>query len=140
MYAISHAKKEDCQKCAEMSAVPELITIDGGFITTEYLIEFIDTKGILFVAKEGRLVLGYVLGEILVGGFAYISFLVVDKTSRSKRIGKKLLNKFEDYCRDKGAKYIFLHATTKNEKTLHFYQREKYTTGKTYVAFGKCLN
>jgi len=76
----------------------------------------------IFVAIDNKKIVGYSFGWIetrfyhnKVKKYVYCSDLFVLKEYRRKGIGKKLIKKFEDFCRKKGLEYLQLSTNFKNK-------------------------
>jgi len=75
----------------------------------------------IFVATEDRKIIGYIYGWIgsrdyhnKIKSFGYCSDLFILEKHRRKGIGKKLIKKFEKWCRKKGMTYLELSTNAKN--------------------------
>jgi ribosomal protein S18 acetylase RimI-like enzyme len=135
MINIRLAKLKDCKRCAELSEIDELKTAAGEFLPEEYFKIFVDEDQLFFVAEEEGKLLGYILGEPMKGKMAFLGLLAVDKGSRGKGIGKKLIKSFRNKCDEKGLKFILLYAPKFNENTIEFYKKCEFTKGKEYINF-----
>lgn len=102
-----------------------------------------DTLQETFVAEENGTILGWVnvtaYNEILSGTQARIGGLVVDINTRGKGIGRKLMEKTEEWARDKGSKSMKLSSNTKRTEAHTFYEKIGYTKVKEQASFKKDL-
>lgn len=57
-----------------------------------------------------------------------ISELIVSKNTRSKGIGRKLMNKMEEYFKSNECKYISVEVFSYNENGIRFYKNNNYHT------------
>ena len=64
---------------------------------------------------------GYISFET-VGGVAYLSELIVSKKSRRLGIGRKLIEKFEETCKNKGCHMVYLETSEKHLEAVKFYE------------------
>ncbi len=74
------------------------------------------------------------------GAFAAVNGLVVDRDVRSRGVGQLLLERAEEWARDRGVPLIRLWSTTSREGAHRFYERHGYTKIKTQYAFVKSLH
>lgn len=137
MVEIRLAKLEDCEACAKLSEIEELKTPDGEFISTEYFKENIDDDELFFVAEDEGKIVGYIFGEPMKSKMAYLSLLAVDKSRRGQGVGKLLLAKFEERCKELELNPILFYAPAFNENTIAFYNKRGYVQGKNYSSFIK---
>lgn len=133
------AKPKDCKACHELSKIKELEVADGSYISEDYFKKMVDKDEMFFVAEKDNKIIGYLLGEPLKGDMAFLSLLAVDESQRGKGIGKQLLNKFEEQCKNKKLNPIIFYAPKFNKNTLHFYNKQGYMQGKDHVQFMKIL-
>jgi GNAT superfamily N-acetyltransferase len=70
---------------------------------------------------------------------AEISGLVVDERYRSQRIGERLLNRSEEWARERGCATIGLRSNVIRERAHVFYERQGYKHVKTQKSFRKRL-
>lgn len=57
-----------------------------------------------------------------------VSELVVSKSARGKGIGKKLMDKMENYFKSIGCEYIFIDVFAYNKNAIEFYNKHGYHT------------
>ena len=57
-----------------------------------------------------------------------VSELVVSKSARGKGIGKKLMDKMENYFKSIGCEYIFIDVFAYNKSAIEFYNKHGYHT------------
>ena len=69
-----------------------------------------------------------------------VNGLVVDRDVRSRGVGRLLLERAEEWARDRGVPLIRLWSTTTREGAHRFYERHGYTRIKTQHAFVKSLH
>ena len=126
---------EDCKGCAELSRIEELRPADSDFISEGYFRTFIDRDKMFFVAEEEGEIIGYILGEPMKGGLAYLGLFTVSKGFRGKGIGKQLLSVFRKRCDEKKLKVLILYAPKFNKDTLKFYKKCGFKKGKEHIQF-----
>ncbi len=80
----------------------------------------------LFIAVDDKDPRGYIEGYVL-EGVGKVSELIVEEKYRGRGIGKKLMKKTEDFCRQKGCFKIIL-TTGKNWEERRFYKKLGYKT------------
>ena len=73
------------------------------------------------------------------GAFAAVNGLVVDRDVRSRGVGQLLLERAEEWARDRDVPLIRLWSTTSREGAHRFYERQGYMKIKTQYAFVKSL-
>ena len=73
------------------------------------------------------------------GAFAAVNGLVVDRDVRSRGVGQLLLERAEEWARDRGVPLIRLWSTTSREGAHRFYERQGYMKIKMQYAFVKSL-
>lgn len=57
-----------------------------------------------------------------------VSELIISKNVRGRGIGKKLMNKMEDYFKSIDCEYVFIDVFAYNEKAISFYEGQGYHT------------
>ena len=87
----------------------------SGFIKSE--------DSFAFVAVEKSEVIGLAMGRVTRGGLLDLSWMCVDPLVRSKGIGKKLMDKVEQYSKNKGCHKIFAYTFPALAPTVSFYLR-----------------
>lgn len=96
-----------------------------------------NNNGMIYVAIEDDIVLGFIAGIIevvegvdalTVGEFKLgrIIELCVTNKLRSKGIGSELVNKVEDYLKNKECDYIYVDVFGPNTKAIDFYNKNGY--------------
>lgn len=115
----------------------DFLTQDSLYDTPEYFKNSIK-QGIFFVAESDDNVIGMIHGERLMCDGAVIWYFVVDENLRSLGIGKMLLNKFQEYCKKHGIKWMFGSADI-NKRTKAFYAKNGYHFSGKYIEFTKNL-
>ena len=71
--------------------------------------------------------------------YAEIGGLVVASEARSKGIGRQLLERAEQWARDRGVYRVVVRSQVKREDAHRFYEREGYLRVKTSAVFSKNL-
>jgi ribosomal protein S18 acetylase RimI-like enzyme len=91
-------------------------------------------NGCVIIARDGKSVAGYLLGNIedpekwrKASRVAEIENLVISKNYRGKGIGKKLCEKFSEWCKSKKIERIKLVVLENNERTIKFYKDVGFT-------------
>ena len=69
-----------------------------------------------------------------------ISGLVVDEQVRSQGIGEKLLDRAEQWAREKGCRTVGLRCNVIRDRAHAFYQRHGYQHTKTQKSFRKIVD
>lgn len=139
MVNIRLAKIEDCKACAELSKIKELET-NGDYVPEDYFKLLVDDDEMFFIAESENKVVGFIVGEPMKGGLAFMSILAVDTSLRGKGIGKKLVETFRKKCYEKGLKFIVFYAPKFNENTIEFYKKQGFNEGKLHVQFTEVRN
>lgn len=102
-----------------------------------------DKTQVLLVAEVEGKVLGYnsvsANYELLNGIQARIEGLVVDENARGLGLGRTLMEKAEDWAREKGSKSMKLASNSKRIEAHKFYEKIGYTKAKEQAAFKKVL-
>ena len=80
-----------------------------------------------------------VVEYIETGAFAVINGLVVDSRDRGQGIGRLLLERAEDWAKERGVSIVRLWSTTSRERAHRFYERLGYTRIKTQYSFAKAV-
>ena len=81
---------------------------------------------VFLVYEEQNRLLGFLLGTIIKNNlrhFGYIDDIFVEKNYRGKKIGSKLIKKYEEYLKKSKIKYIRLGVSIRNKKALDFYHK-----------------
>jgi GNAT superfamily N-acetyltransferase len=96
------------------------------------------------VAELDARVVGWVhaiLSECIEAGtYVTIGGLVVERTHRSRGIGRVLIERAEEWAREEGCSMVRLWSTTARSAAHRFYERHGYSKIKTQYAFAKALD
>ena len=90
-----------------------------------------------YLAIEGNKAIGLIMGKITkyeekdyldykCPKRGEISELIVSKKSRSKGIGKELINKMEEYFKSMECEYVIVDIFAYNENAINFYKNNNY--------------
>lgn len=95
-------------------------------------------EGKMFLYKENNEILGLVVGlinneetkeyDFQAPKHGRISELIVTKKTRSKGIGKQLLDKMKEHFKENNCKAILIDVFGYNEKAISFYEKNGYHT------------
>lgn len=139
MVNVRLAKIDDCKACAELSKIKELET-NGDYVPEDYFKLLVDDDEMFFIAEFENKIVGFIVGEPMKGGLAFMSILTVDTNLRGKGIGKLLVEAFRKRCDEKGLKFIVFYAPKFNENTIEFYKKQGFNEGKLHVQFTEVRN
>ena len=98
-----------------------------------------NNEGICYLAIDNNKVVGLIMGCIFpYEDYDYLDYkcprrgeiteLIVNKKARSKGIGKILMNKMEEYFKNKGCEYILVDVFGYNNNAFKFYSKDGYHT------------
>ena len=98
-----------------------------------------NNEGICCLAIDNNKVVGLIMGCIFpYDKYDYLDYkcprrgeiteLIVNKKARSKGIGKILMNKMEEYFKNKGCEYILVDVFGYNNNAFKFYSKDGYHT------------
>lgn len=98
-----------------------------------------NNEGICYLAIDNNKVVGLIMGCIFpYEEYDYLDYkcprrgeiteLIVNKKARSKGIGKILMNKMEEYFKNKGCEYILVDVFGYNNNAFKFYSKDGYHT------------
>src|SRR3989338_5856600 len=135
---IRQATKKDLKQCERLGKIPEFELPSGGYMKAQWLESYLDPD-FFMIAEEKDRVIGYFLGEKLIGGVGLLWYIMVHKDFRGKGFGTKLLNEFERRVKKRGIDWIVLYGPALNKKTIRFYEKHGYNKGKTFYEFNKVL-
>ena len=139
---IREAQPQDCARIAKLagqlgypSSVSEIAQrLDGMKHSNEHVV---------FVAQLGNEIAGWLgayLGRMVeADARAEISGLVVDERYRSQGVGPLLLDRAEQWAREKGCRTIGLRSNVVRDRAHAFYERRGYKHTKTQKSFRKDL-
>jgi ribosomal protein S18 acetylase RimI-like enzyme len=82
--------------------------------------DFVEKDRNFLVAKKGDHLVGFLLFKMKVN-YSWASWIGVDKKWRGQKIGSKLIEKWQEICREKNLKLVKLQ--TSIEKSMNFYQK-----------------
>ena len=96
-------------------------------------------NGKCFLAIEDGKVIGLIIGCVKpYDEYDYLDYkcpkwgniteLIVSKNSRSGGVGKKLINKMEEYFKSIGCQYVLIEVFGYNDNAINFYQNRGYHT------------
>ncbi len=94
-------------------------------------------NGKCYLALEDNQVIGLIMGTIPpFDKYDYLDYkcpkrgiiteLIVTKDARSKNVGKSLINKLEDYFKEKACEYVLVDVFAYNEIGINFYNNNGY--------------
>lgn len=95
----------------------------------EYFEDLIDNQYVA-VAVLNDNIIGYLAGTINeLGSYEMIQYgeinnMLVDNKYRGSGVGNQLINKFKDYCADKGIHNLKVVASAKNINAIKFYKKQ----------------
>ena len=106
---------------------PEYSLSEAG---AEYFKSRIESSdGFALVVKEGDEYVGYLVGGMAapedyrtVKSVAELENMYVQESMRGKGIGGKLVQQFEDWCKEKGVEVIRIVASAENADAIRFYE------------------
>ena len=98
-----------------------------------------DNNGKCYLAIQNNMVIGLIMGYVRVyDEFDYLDYkcpksgviseFIVSEKVRSKRIGKQLINKMEEYFKSIDCEYILLECFAYNKSAINFYKNQGYHT------------
>lgn len=98
-----------------------------------------NNEGKCYLAVENNIVVGLIMGYVRkYEKYDYLDYkcprsgeiseLIVSKNARSKGIGKKLMEKMENYFKKINCEYIFIDVFAYNENAIKFYDTLGYHT------------
>jgi ribosomal protein S18 acetylase RimI-like enzyme len=90
----------------------------------------------LVAEQEDGTVVGFVMGELLIGEFgiskeAVLDTIGVDPDCQQKGIGRRLLKEFMDHCKALGAKKVCTLVDTDDSKMMRFFTGNQFGPSKT---------
>ncbi len=96
--------------------------------------EVITNEGKCYLALEDNMVIGLIMGYVRTyDEYDYLDYkcprsgeiseLIISKNTRSKGIGKQLMQKMEEYLKSIGCEYIFIDVFAYNENAIKFYEK-----------------
>ena len=94
----------------------------------EYFLKVINNQ-IAYIALDNDKPIGYLAGNIKAGAnyitiqVAEIENIFIENEYRDKNVGTMLINKFKEYCVDKGIKTFKVNASAPNTKAIEFYKK-----------------
>ncbi len=87
------------------------------------------SDGLSILAKEGGVPVGYLVGGMVepeyyrtVRSMAELENMYVQESMRGRGIGGKLVQQFEDWCKEKGVQIIRVVASAQNSDAIKFYK------------------
>ena len=98
-----------------------------------------NNDGKCYLAVENDKVLGLIMGYVRAyNEYDYLNYkclrsgevseLIVSKNARSSGVGKKLMQKIEEYFKIIGCEYIFIDVFAYNESAINFYKKQGFHT------------
>lgn len=87
----------------------------------------------IFVAQSGDMIIGYLCGGIIEGEdyrilpiSAEVENTFIREEYRSQGIGKRLLERFTDWCRSKDVKKLKVKVSADNKLAINFYRNNNF--------------
>ncbi|MES2314414.1 MAG: GNAT family N-acetyltransferase [Patescibacteria group bacterium] len=109
-------------------------TINPDYALSEPGVEYFKSRiessdGCALIAKEGDEYVGYLIGGMAapedyrtIKSAAELENMYVKDSMRGKGIGGKLVQQFEDWCKEKGVEVIRVVASAENAAAIKFYE------------------
>jgi N-acetylglutamate synthase-like GNAT family acetyltransferase len=141
---IREAERQDCERLAQLYKM--LVPTSKRMLVLEERIDEMrkDPRNFLFVYEEEGQIQGTVslaiCMEALHGmmSFGVIENIVVDEARRGNRIGQRLVQHAEQYCRSIHCSKMMLLSNSKREQAHKYFEREGYS-GSISKGFKKYL-
>ena len=109
--------------------IAEEFFIDGNRVTLEEVQRFF-TTGTFLVAESAGAISGCVYVEPR-GERAYLGLLSVDPARQQSGLGSRLMTAGEDYCRERGARFMDIYIVNLRLELRPFYRHRGYTENGT---------
>ena len=101
--------------------------------------ELNNNEGKCYLAVENNKAVGLIMGYVRAyDKYDYLDYkcprsgeiseLIVSKNARSRGVGKKLMQKIEEYFKIIGCEYIFIDVFAYNESAINFYKKQGFHT------------
>jgi len=104
--------------------IAEEFFVDGNRISIEGVLEHFESGEFLLAEEEENLV-GCVYLEHR-GDHTYLGLLSVDPTIQRGGLGSRIVSGAEEYCRERGAKFMDISVVNLREELLPFYAKRGY--------------
>jgi [ribosomal protein S18]-alanine N-acetyltransferase len=111
-------------KLADMTALLRLerdIFPEDTFGMIEFISLYLRGKDTFFVARDGRTIVGYIVGYVE-NDTAYIASIAVDLAYQGQGLGRLLMETVMEQFIQAGAHTIGLHVREDNASAIHLYQ------------------
>lgn len=95
--------------------------------------DVVSTRRDVFVAMEADKIVGYVSYLLQNDNTVYISYLAVDQTFQRQGVGRSLMGRVVDLCRENQWKSLELDYRANVEKTASFYREFARESGASYT-------
>jgi ribosomal protein S18 acetylase RimI-like enzyme len=109
----------------------EKLKLSSKQIKEEFNKILLNKKRICFVIEEEKEIRAYITGTVMKTPskiITYIDDIFVEKNSRKKGFGKRLMNEFLKWSKSKKAKSIRLGVRTNNKKAIQLYKKIGFQT------------
>lgn len=136
---IRKAEISDCKKICQLLKTPELIDSLANIDMKDYLNKIAGKNDLFLVAEIEKKVVGFVLGEELLGKCAYAHLMAVDNNFRGKGIGGELMETLKKKAKIKKIDYLFFFAPKENSKLVEFYKNHKFNRKGEYILFDTAI-
>lgn len=104
--------------------IAEEFFVEGNRITPEGVVEHMSTGEFLLAEREGKLIGSVYLEQR--GDRSYLGLLSVDPAIQKGGLGSQVMLEAEDYCRNRGDKYIDIYVVNVREELIPYYSRRGY--------------
>ncbi len=109
--------------------IAEGFFVDGNRISREEVQQHLET-GVFLVAETENGITGCVYLEPR-GERAYLGLLSVDPTIQQSGLGSQLMTAGEEYCRERGARFMDIYIVNLREELPAFYRKRGYVENGT---------
>ena len=113
--------------------IVEEFFVDGNRITREDVRKHLE-NGAFLVAETGDVIAGCVYIEPR-GERAYLGLLSVDPTLQQSGLGSQLMTAGEDYCRERGARFMDIYIVNLRTDLPAYYRKRGYFENGTTTPF-----
>ncbi|RJO59389.1 N-acetyltransferase [Candidatus Parcubacteria bacterium] len=134
---IRKAKLSDCPAVHRLAKTPGLTNPGGKAPNINWLKLLTKNRGIFLVASLNHKIVGFILGEKLIGIAVMVWLMAVEKNLRGQGIGRALVKAFEKTCLQQGRNLFVAYAYAKNPVIIKMLKKYGFNQGNLFYEFLK---
>jgi ribosomal protein S18 acetylase RimI-like enzyme len=136
---IQKAQLKDCAQIHALCKTPALLNPSGEPPKLWWIESFVKEKQMLYVAKQDKKIVGFVMAEELTGKGCMIWMMAVTKAFQNKGVGSELYQTVENECKKRKIRAIVLYSYIQDKHFSHQLLHAGFQKGNRYEEYIKFM-